>query len=90
MKTLELPVPEAVRAIASRLENAGFETWAVGGAVRDSLLGPILAETGIFNIAYLAQMVELHESGRRDFSAPIWTVLMFEAFLRKELHGETA
>ena len=39
MKTLELPVPEAVRDIASRLENAGFETWAVGGAVRDSLLG---------------------------------------------------
>ena len=58
--------------------------------VRDSLLGPILAETGIFNMAYLTQMVELHESGRRDFSAPIWTVLMFEAFLRKELHGEIA
>ncbi len=58
--------------------------------VRDSLLGPILAETGIFNIAYLTQMVELHESGRRDFSAPIWTVLMFEAFLRKELHGDPA
>ncbi len=58
--------------------------------VRDSLLGPSLASTGIFNQAYLTQMVEQHESGRRDFSAPIWTVLMFEAFLRKEMEGEAA
>ena len=31
--------PEAVRWIARTLEDAGFETWAVGGAVRDVLLG---------------------------------------------------
>ena len=31
--------PESVRRIAARLEEAGFETWCVGGAVRDALLG---------------------------------------------------
>ena len=31
--------PRAVRQIAERLEKAGFETWCVGGAVRDALLG---------------------------------------------------
>jgi tRNA nucleotidyltransferase (CCA-adding enzyme) len=31
--------PRAVQAIAERLESAGFETWCVGGAVRDALLG---------------------------------------------------
>jgi tRNA nucleotidyltransferase (CCA-adding enzyme) len=31
--------PDAVRRIAARLEEAGYETWAVGGAVRDSILG---------------------------------------------------
>jgi tRNA nucleotidyltransferase (CCA-adding enzyme) len=31
--------PKAVRLIAERLEQAGFETWCVGGAVRDALLG---------------------------------------------------
>ena len=31
--------PRAVRVIAERLESAGFETWCVGGAVRDALLG---------------------------------------------------
>ncbi|HEU4373505.1 MAG TPA: XrtA/PEP-CTERM system amidotransferase [Telluria sp.] len=68
-------------------------TWFRGPLrqrVRESLLGDTLASTGIFNTAYLTQMVEHHESGRRDYSAPIWTVLMFEAFLRKELQGETA
>ncbi len=40
MKGLQdkLEVPEAVAAIARRLEDKGYETWAVGGAVRDALL----------------------------------------------------
>src|SRR5919201_6630017 len=35
----QLSPPEPVREIARRLERAGFETWCVGGAVRDALLG---------------------------------------------------
>ena len=36
---MRLPVPAVVRGIAARLEEAGFETWTVGGAIRDALLG---------------------------------------------------
>jgi tRNA nucleotidyltransferase (CCA-adding enzyme) len=36
---LRIPIPEEVTAIARRLEEAGHETWCVGGAVRDTLLG---------------------------------------------------
>jgi asparagine synthase (glutamine-hydrolysing) len=50
--------------------------------VRDAILGPRLAETGWFNRAYLEHLVEAHQSGARDYSAPLWTLLMFEAFLR--------
>src|SRR5690242_20955411 len=35
----QLNPPPNVRAIAKKLEDAGFETWCVGGAVRDALLG---------------------------------------------------
>ncbi|UCG85633.1 MAG: CCA tRNA nucleotidyltransferase [Gemmatimonadota bacterium] len=35
----KLPIPAEVLRIAERLEGAGFETWCVGGAVRDNLLG---------------------------------------------------
>src|SRR5688572_12893691 len=31
--------PDTVRQLATTLEKAGFETWCVGGAVRDALLG---------------------------------------------------
>src|SRR3954464_12733903 len=31
--------PAAVVEIAAKLEGAGFETWCVGGAIRDALLG---------------------------------------------------
>jgi asparagine synthase (glutamine-hydrolysing) len=55
--------------------------------VRDSLLGPMLAETGIFNQQFLHELVEQHQSGRRDYSASIWALLMFDAFLRKEFEG---
>ncbi|NJD18311.1 MAG: CCA tRNA nucleotidyltransferase [Gemmatimonadetes bacterium] len=36
---LRADAPPAVRWIVRKLEDAGFETWAVGGAVRDALLG---------------------------------------------------
>jgi len=34
-----LQPPATVLAIASQLERAGYETWCVGGAIRDALLG---------------------------------------------------
>ncbi len=39
-----LPAPTAVRWIVETLESAGFETWAVGGAVRDELLGALATD----------------------------------------------
>jgi tRNA nucleotidyltransferase (CCA-adding enzyme) len=38
---MHLQAPEAVLAITRRLEEAGFATWAVGGAVRDAVLGRV-------------------------------------------------
>src|SRR5438874_8694617 len=35
----KLDPPETVRGVVKRLEDAGYETWCVGGAVRDALLG---------------------------------------------------
>jgi tRNA nucleotidyltransferase (CCA-adding enzyme) len=35
----QLDIPDPVLRIARTLEDAGFETWCVGGAIRDNLLG---------------------------------------------------
>ena len=53
--------------------------------VRQAVLGSRLAETGWFNREYLQHLVDAHQSGARDYSAPLWTLLMFEAFLRNVL-----
>lgn len=50
--------------------------------VREALLGSGLADTGFFNAKYLVQMVQAHESGLRDYSVALWSLLMFQAFLR--------
>jgi len=61
--------------------------------VREAILGPRLAETGWFNRDYLQHLVDAHQSGARDYSSPLWTLLMFEAFLRNVVdagaHGVT-
>lgn len=41
---VELPAPPAVRWLVRTLEEAGYETWAVGGAVRDELRGILSAD----------------------------------------------
>jgi asparagine synthase (glutamine-hydrolysing) len=49
------------------------------------VLGSRLAETGWFDPACLRDLVDAHQSGTRDHSAPLWSLLMFEAFLRNVL-----
>ena len=50
--------------------------------VREAVLGERLAGTGWFNRPYLEHLVDGHQSGQWDYSAPLWTLLMFDAFLR--------
>ena len=57
--------------------------------VRDALLGERLADTGYFDQRYLRRLVEQHQSGVRDYSSSLWTLLMFDAFLRNVLDTKT-
>ena len=50
--------------------------------VRSAVLGERLASTNLFNRQVLERLVESHQSGVSDFSTPIWTLVMFDAFLR--------
>ena len=56
--------------------------------INDALLGPVLADTGFFSRAFLREMLDQHQSGRRDYSASLWSLLMFESFLRHALNAE--
>lgn len=50
--------------------------------VRAAILGKTLRETGLFDPRALEHLLGAHESGRRDCSGPLWSLLMFDAFLR--------
>jgi len=49
-------MPAAAAAILDRLEQAGYEAWAVGGCVRDSLLGLAPKDWDICTAALPAEM----------------------------------
>ena len=49
---------------------------------RSAVLGERLAATGFFNADTLRHLFEAHQSGARDYGAPLWALLMFDAFLR--------
>jgi asparagine synthase (glutamine-hydrolysing) len=57
--------------------------------VREALLGERLLDTGWFDRAFLARVEQQHASGRRDHSALIWTLLMFERALQAGESGGT-
>jgi len=52
--------------------------------VRSAVLGDTLRDTGLFEPRVLEELVSAHESGKRDYSGPLWSLLMFEAFLRRD------
>ena len=61
-------------------------TWFRGPLrqrVRDAVLGPVLADSRIFDQDFLRKLVDQHQSGANDHSAALWSLLMFEAFLRR-------
>src|SRR5712671_918491 len=57
-----LPIPAEVLKIAKKLEDAGFETWCVGGAIRDNLLG---VENHDFDLTTAAPPAEIQKAFKR-------------------------
>ncbi len=57
--------------------------------LRAATASPALRETGIFDMDVLSSLADQHIAGRRDHSAALWSVLMFESFLR-QVHGVDA
>ena len=58
--------------------------------VRTAVLGSRLADTGWFQRATLERLLTEHQAGRQDHSAALWSVMMFEAFLRQVVDGNDA
>lgn len=53
--------------------------------VRAAVLQGSLRSSGLFDHRYLEQLVDHHERGKRDHSAVLWALLMFDGFQRRVL-----
>ena len=93
-KTMEKALP---REVLYR-EKMGFAVplakWFRGPLkerARKQLLSGQLAETGLFDVGFISRLLEAHVSGLSDHSTAIWSLVMFESFLRRsEALGEPA
>lgn len=52
--------------------------------LRRALASEALNDSGVFDRGALERLLEQHDRGQRDCSTPLWSVLMFDAFLQQE------
>jgi asparagine synthase (glutamine-hydrolysing) len=84
-KALEPHLPHDIMYRDKKGFSIPLASWLRGPlrqATRDAVLGARLLDTGIFDRDYLEQLVTQHESGASDHSVALWSLMMFEAFLR--------
>ncbi len=48
--------------------------------LRRRVLGETLADSGIFDMRFVTQLVDQHQSGRADHSSALWSLLMYASF----------
>jgi asparagine synthase (glutamine-hydrolysing) len=87
-KAMEPYLPHDVlyrRKMGFSVPLAAWFRGPLAQTIRGVVLGERLASTGMFNQDFLREVVEAHQSGRRDYSVILWTVLMFDAFLGQVL-----
>jgi len=53
--------------------------------LKDRLLSDAMRNSNIFDINYIEKLINEHQSGIREHSAVLWTLLMFEAFYRRQI-----
>ena len=89
-KTLEPHLPNDVLYRPKMGFGVPLANWFRGplkNRLRSSITEGGLADTGLFNQSYLEQLVGQHLSGRRDHSAVLWSLLMFEATTKNDHFG---
>jgi asparagine synthase (glutamine-hydrolysing) len=53
--------------------------------LREAVHNPIMADSGFFDMAFLNTMFDQHQSGARDHAPSLWSLLVFESFLRQNM-----
>ncbi len=85
-KSLESYLPDDILYRKKMGFSIPLSNWFRGPLqerVKDVLLGDSIRETGIFSDKTLKKITGAHFSGAKDYSAVIWSLLMFDSFYKK-------
>ena len=85
-KSCEGMLPDSILYRAKKGFAVPLDTWFRGpmlAEVSDAINGPALQESGIFRQDALRNLVREHAAGRRNHSAALWALLMFDSFLKR-------
>lgn len=86
-KSLEPYVPDDILYRPKMGFAVPLSNWFRGPLrerLQQSLTSKRLEETGIFDMSFIKKILDDHLDGKREHSAALWSLLMFESFLRKE------
>lgn len=87
-RALEKQLPDSVLYRSKMGFAVPLAKWFRGPLrekARTAILGEQLNDIGIFNSNFLKRVIDEHQTGAREHSAIIWSLLMFEAFIRREM-----
>ena len=85
-KSLENQLPHDILYRPKMGFAVPLENWfrnELKDKIKDTVLSEQILDCGYFNKQYLEMLVTDHQSGKRDYSGPLWTLMMFHQFLAK-------
>jgi asparagine synthase (glutamine-hydrolysing) len=85
-KAMEPHLPNDVlyrKKMGFRVPLADWFRGPLKQKLRDTLLSEEMRNSGLFNMNTITQWLDDHQSGRREYSAPLWTLLMFASFYKQ-------
>lgn len=85
-KAMEPHLPHDVlyrKKMGFRVPLADWFRGPLKQKLRDALLSKEMEESGLFNMQTIRKWLDDHQSGRKEYSAPLWTLLMFASFYKQ-------
>lgn len=85
-KSLESHLPKDILYRSKMGFAVPLGSWFKGplrDRVQQALNSEQLADTQLFDMSFIKKLVNDHQSGKREHSAALWSLLMFESFLRQ-------
>lgn len=85
-KAMEPHLPDDVlyrNKMGFRVPLADWFKGPLKDKLRQALLSDEMRATGLFNMDTIKRWLDDHQSGRREYSAPLWTLLMFASFYKQ-------